>query len=138
MIVFAGTAFFFSFAGIACLFALKLREQETGRVLAPRLRHAADIGALRVKDLLSAAHLDLKKLPPLVVYAGQMMVHFAALEFARAARTASRRSHQLADLVSHKRNFQRRQTRSEFLKKMRTRKRSAVAGRQDRTERVEF
>ena len=138
MIALAGTVFFFSFACIAILFGFKLREQEGGRVLAPGLRHAADKGALRLKELLSAVQIDLKKLPPIILYAGQLVVHFAALEFARAARAASRRAHQLADFVSHKRNFQRRQIRSEFLRKVGTRKQDAKAGGQEGGERVEF
>ena len=47
-----------------------------------------------------------------------MTLHFAALEFAHLARQASRQAHRLADFVSHKRNFERKETRSEFLRKM--------------------
>ena len=122
MMVFAGTIFFLSFAGIVLLFVLKLREERTGRRFAPAWRDALDTEAVHIKGLLMAAELDLKKVPPLVVYWGHVVVHVAALEFARAARTASRQAHRLADFVSHKRNFQRRVTRSEFLKKMSERK----------------
>ena len=127
MMVFAGVVFLASLIGIIVLFGLKIRELRSGKILAPRIRFAADAQALHIKDLLMAAELDLKKIPPLLVYWGHVALHFLALEFAIAARAASRRAHALADFVSHKRNFQRRQTRSEFLKKVSARK-SALSG----------
>ena len=126
MILFAGIVFFLSLTLIFMLFALKLREMETGKVIAANFKRSADLEALRVKELVFAANIDLKKLPHLAVFWGQEAIHFAALEFARLARGASLRAHQLADFVSHKRNFQRRTTRSEFLKKMAVQKREAL------------
>ena len=108
----------------------------------PSWRDALDSEALHIKGLLSAAELDLKKLPPLFVYWMHGVIHIAALEFARAARAASREAHRLADFVSHKRNFKRRVTRSEFLKKMGERKGGMNGGNgsngQEQIERVEF
>lgn len=120
--MFAGTAFLLSFLGILAFFALKVREESSGRRMAPLVRDALDREAMHIKALLFAAELDLKKIPPLLMYWGHVFLHRAALEFARAARIASRRAHALADFVSHKRNFQRTVTRSEFLKKMGERK----------------
>src|SRR3989344_1904025 len=127
MILFANIVFFVTLILIMSLFAIKLREQRSGNMRARSWRQALDSEALHVKDLLSAAELDIKKIPPLVVYWGHVVIHFAALEFARAARIASSRAHALADFVSHKRNFQRGITRSEFLKKVSERKNAQAA-----------
>src|SRR4051812_13761133 len=97
MMIFAGIAFIVSLALISTLFALKIKELETGKYIAPRLRQASDIEASHLKDLLFAAHVDLKKIPPLLVYWGHMALHFLALEFARGARTAALSAHSFAD-----------------------------------------
>lgn len=122
MMLFAGVVFVSALILIVLLFTVKLREARTGRVFARGWRRVLDAEALHIKDLLSAAELDLKKIPPLVMYWGHVATHRAALEFARAARIASWHAHRLADFVSHKHNFQRRVTRSEFLKKVSARK----------------
>ncbi|KKW35083.1 MAG: hypothetical protein UY81_C0054G0007 [Candidatus Giovannonibacteria bacterium GW2011_GWA2_53_7] len=142
MILFAGIAFFLALTLIVALFAIKLSEERSGRRAMPSWRDALDSEALHIKGLLSAAELDLKKLPPLFVYWMHGVIHIAALEFARAARAASREAHRLADFVSHKRNFKRGVTRSEFLKKMGERKGGMNGGNgsngQEQIERVEF
>ena len=118
MVLFAIIVFFLSLLLIIGLFFLNIREQRTGRYVLVEWRLAADREALHLKELLAAADLDLKKIPPLASYLLNVTIHFAALEFAHLARQASRQSHRLADFVSHKRNFERGETRSEFLKKM--------------------
>ena len=118
MVLFAIIVFFLALLGIIALFALKMRELRSGHTAIAEWRAAGDREALHLKELLSAAQLDLKKVPPLAVHFAHVVLHFAALEFARAARAASRQAHALADFVSHKHNFQRKETRSEFLKKM--------------------
>jgi len=45
-------------------------------------------------------------------------VREAALGLAASARYLERQAHRLADLVSHKRGFERRETKSEFLKQV--------------------
>lgn len=137
MVLFAGIIFLLSLALIAALFALNLREQKTGRYPLSDWRAVADREALQFRELVVAADLDLKKIPPLLAHVAHVALHFAALEFARLAREASKQSHRLADFVSHKRNFERRETRSEFLKKMSGRNRGDDNG-QDTSERVEF
>ena len=122
MMMFVSIVFLATLVLILLLFVIKIHEVRSGRVLAKTWRQALDAEALQVKDLLNAAELDLKKVAPLVLYWARALVHIAALEFARAARIASSRAHALADFVSHKRNFQRGVTRSEFLKKMGERK----------------
>ncbi|HEY4516630.1 MAG TPA: hypothetical protein VJG64_01675 [Candidatus Paceibacterota bacterium] len=122
MIIFATAVFLLALVGIVLLFVLKMREEKIGHTYLPQWRVVADHEALHLKELLSAAQIDLKKVPPLAVHFAHVALHFAAIEFARAARGASRQAHRLADFVSHKHNFQRKETRSEFLKKMSERK----------------
>lgn len=120
----AGAVFFIALLLICLLFALKVREMETGRRFAPRLREAADYEALHIKDLLFAARTDLKKMPPLLAHWGHVAAHFVALRFARAARAAALSAHAFAEFVSRKRNFERRETRSEFFRRMSERRNS--------------
>jgi len=124
----AGVAFFTSLLLICFLFALRVREIETGRRFAPRLRDAADREALHFKDLLYGMNIDLKNVPPLVLHGGHVVLHFIAIEFARGARTASLSAHAFADFVSEKRNFRLRQTRSEFLRRMGQRRKESEEG----------
>lgn len=137
MVLFAVVIFFVSLTLIVTLFAMKVREHDTGRYPLSDWRIVADREALQLKELMLAAELDLKKVTPLLAHFGHIALHFAALEFARLAREASKQSHRLADFVSHKRNFERRETRSEFLKKMSGR-RDVNDNGQDTSEPVEF
>ena len=65
-----------------------------------------------------AARKDMQDLLPRAVLLSRFLVHEAALGIARAARYSERQAHRLADMVSHKRGFERRETRSEFLRKV--------------------
>ncbi len=118
MVVFASVVFFVSLLLIVMLFALNMREARSGKYPLAEWRSVADVEAVKLRELALAADLDLRKVPSLVAHFAHVAIHFAALEFAHLAREASRRSHALADFVSHKRNFERRETRSEFLRKM--------------------
>jgi hypothetical protein len=137
MVVFASVVFFVSLLLIVVLFALNMREERTGNYLLADWRSVADIEALKIGELALAADLDLRKVPSLAAHFMHVAIHFAALEFAHIARQASRRAHALADFVSHKRNFERRETRSEFLRKMTELKNGTSNGQEDE-ERVEF
>ena len=113
------TGFFvFSLLGIAGLFALKEWELRGGRTMAPELREKADALARRLKELVFALQADIEKLPPEALHASRIVLHRAALLAAAFLRFLSLQAHQLADFVSHKRSFQRRAPRSEFLKKV--------------------
>ena len=108
----------FSIAGIIGLFALKNREAKTGRVLAPGLRAVADIRALELKALLTKMQEEVEKTPSASVRFARIAVHDMALGFASLARFLEDRAHQLADMVSHKHRFERREPRNEFLKRV--------------------
>ena len=116
---FTATALFFlALLGLIALFTLKYWELARERVLFPALRERADSGALRLKELVIAGRKDLGKLPPILLFAAQSVVHGIAVDAGHVAHWLGRQSHRLADSVSHKRNFERGQTRSEFLKKV--------------------
>ncbi|MFA7309322.1 MAG: hypothetical protein WC050_00250 [Candidatus Paceibacterota bacterium] len=118
MIIFAATLFFGSLIGIAALFGVKYWEVRAGRVVAPGVRTRADAYALQLKDLLHRSRGELAKVPPMLLYMSRIAVHEAALGAAQLARAAERGAHRLADMVSHKHRFERREPRSEYLKQM--------------------
>lgn len=107
-----------SIAGIMGLFMLKSWEQKSGRVLAPALRQSADFQARELKALLTRTQAEIEKMPSASVRLARMAVHDLALGFAKLASFLERQAHNLADLVSHKHRFERREPRSEFLKRV--------------------
>jgi hypothetical protein len=71
-----------------------------------------------VKAVLATGESYLEELPFFLGALTRYMVHIGALSFARLARASAKRAHQLADLVSHKRGFERRATKSQFLREV--------------------
>ena len=116
--VLAGSVFFLAGVGIIALFGLKRWERTHARTLFPRMRESADRLALRMKALLMQGTQDLEKLPPYILYLLRIGVHVGAMAFGQLAHWIGERSHDLADLVSHKHRFERRPPRSEFLKQV--------------------
>jgi hypothetical protein len=110
--------FVLSFASIVALLVLKDWELSHERLLVPQVRKRIDQEALHLKDLMAAAQLDVGKLPPLIVHAVQVTLHAAAVDFGHFAHWLGEQAHELADRVSHRHHFERRETRSEFLKKV--------------------
>ena len=125
--------FFFSFLSVVALFVLKYWEIRRQRVFLPALRQRADVRALQLKELLDAARLDISKIPPQVIHLSRIGIHQFALGFAAFARKTERYAHQVADLVSYKHRFEKRDTRSEFLKKVAEHKNG---GGQDENENI--
>lgn len=122
MAIFAAIVFFLALILIVALFTLKHWEISRERVLFPDFRHQADEQALHLKDLALAARKDAEHLPPILLDAAQSVVHGIAVDAGHIAIWLGEQSHRLADSVSHKRNFERRETKSEFLKKVSERK----------------
>ena len=118
--------FFFSLSCVVALFGLKHWEIRTERVLLLAWRQKADVRARQLKELLDAARVDLSKIPPEAVRLSRIGIHQFALGFASFARTAEGYAHQVADLVSYKHRFEKRDTRSEFLKKVAEHKNGGV------------
>ncbi len=124
--VFAAIVFVFSLLNICVLFALKSWELRHEKLVLPVLRRKADARAQQLKELAYAARTDIVTFLPEVVRFGRFLIHELALGFAALARFLERQAHRLADLVSHKRGFERRETRSEFLKKVADRKNNGL------------
>ena len=76
------------------------------------------MASITMKELLEAGRKDLGHLPPLLLHAAQRIVHGIAVDAGHIALWLGVQSHRLADSVSHKRNFERLETKSEFLKKV--------------------
>ncbi len=116
--LFAGILFAGSLFGIVALFSLKRWETRRARIILPRLRASIDARAGELKELLDAARLDFAKIPPEALRLSRIGIHQLALAFAALAGRVEKHSHQVADLVSYKHRFEKRDTQSEFLKKV--------------------
>ncbi len=110
--------FFFSLVGLVAFFALKRVELRRGVVFFPAWRTRADHEAMRLKGFGAVLWADMAKIPPIAARTARAAAHEAALGLAALARLSERGAHRLADLVSHKRGFERRETRSEFLRQV--------------------
>lgn len=131
MAIAAAVIFFIALAGIVALFALKRWELAHGKILLPQWRQRADSEALHMKELILAARKDAAHLPPFLWDAAQSVVHGIAIDAGHVAIWLGQQSHRLADSVSHKRNFERIETRSEFLKKVSEHKSNGVDGSEE-------
>lgn len=118
MLFAAAAVFFFSVALVAGLFWLKYWEVRYERVLWGEWRDRADSRAVALKERLQHAARGLSHLAPFAAYLFRFLVHEAAMAFAAIARFAESQAHRLADLVSHKHRFERRETQSDFLKQV--------------------
>jgi hypothetical protein len=110
--------FLISLVGIVALFALKFWEVRAGRVIAPALRARADQRAQAFKASLAHMRNEAEHLLPTIARILNGVIRVAALSAAAAARYAERELYRVADMVSHKRNFQQRETQSDFLKQV--------------------
>jgi len=108
----------FSILGIGFLFYIKHWEEKEARVFVPGMRLAADDKALEFKAFLGTCQNEFRKLGPTTLRIGRAMLHDLALALAALSRASERQAHRLADLVSHKHAFQRRETRNDFLKQV--------------------
>lgn len=118
MMLFASILFGVSLAGVIALFVLKRREEVRGSEYAPELKARADYQALRVKAFLRKAGRTIEHIPPALVVIGRILLHEGALLGARLGATLEEQSHKIADRVSHRHRFERRDTNSDFLKRM--------------------
>ena len=118
MMVFAGIVFSLSLIGIIALFVFKHREERAGYVFAPALKEKGDDHALNLKMFLARCRAESSTWVPRAAFLSRVLLHRAALGIASLARTIERQAHRLADLVSHKHGFERRETRSDFLRQV--------------------
>src|SRR3989338_562366 len=114
----ATTIFFISLAGLAGLFGFKLWENGRGQMPWQDARRRIDEHAHRTKEIMLVSVVELEKLPPYLLLFISTSIQRGAISFGYLAHWLGRRSHALADMVSHKHRFQRKETNSEFLKKV--------------------
>lgn len=118
MILFASSVFGISLLGIMVLFCAKAYEVAHPTPVWGKWRERADEFALRVKWVLRVLEWYFVHLPQFLMLLTRWGIRTGALWFARLARLSAEHAHRLADFVSHKRSFERRETKSEFLKQM--------------------
>ncbi len=102
--------------GIVFLFVLKSIETKRSVRYANFVRSKADQGALEVKRWMEITEWYLERTPWFLNALARYGIHIGALSFARLARTSAEQAHRLADFVSHKHRFERRETKSKYLK----------------------
>lgn len=119
---FAISVFVLSAVAIIALFSIKYWELRHPRQVTAVWRDRADERARELKDALMHSNRTLSKVPPMAAYISRYFVHEAALGMAAIARFSESQAHRLADFVSHKHRFERRETQSEFLKQVSERK----------------
>ena len=107
-----------SLVSIVALFVLKGFESVREARIGEGWRERADHGALRVKRIFEIGEYHVENIPFYTGAVTRYVVHVGALSFARLARSSAIQAHRLADFVSHKRNFERRATKSSFLKQV--------------------
>gem|GEM_PF-1687303 len=107
-----------SILGLASLFYIKHWEEKKARIFAPDLRLAADERALQVKGFLGLCQSEFRKIGPTSLRIGRALLHDLALALAALSRASERQAHKLADVVSHKHRFERRETKNDFLKQV--------------------
>lgn len=118
MTILAACSFFVALFGLGGLFALKQREVTTGRVAMPALRSWADDRALSLKYQIAVLSNEISTWPAKISLIIRYLIHLSALELAKALRAGEMALHRLADRVSHKHHFERRETHSAFLKEV--------------------
>lgn len=118
MTIFATALFFTSLFGLVALFELKHIEARRGILYVPRLRRLADERAIELKQWLLSHTTHLETIPSRMVHGLAISAHVLAMQFARLAHAAAEGAHKLAEMISHKRNFQDRETTSDFLKQV--------------------
>jgi hypothetical protein len=118
MIVTASISLGVSVLGFFALFYIKSWEEKHARVFAPGVRIFADGKALEIKSFLGRCENEFRKVAPTSIRIARALLHDLALSLAALSRASERQAHRLADMVSHKHRFERRETKSEFLKQV--------------------
>jgi len=103
---------------IGFLFVLRAWEQRQGHIFFPYMRITADTQALKLRAFMFYLGDCIAMIPPMTVVLARFGVHQAALGAARLSRELEAGAHRLADRVSHRHRFERKETRSQFLKEV--------------------
>ena len=107
-----------SLIGLALLFVVKSYELSRGTLLFPKAHTFADDRARLLRGDLMRVSRAIEKLPARSLLVVRSMLHMAAVQAATVARSTEERLYALADKVSHKHRFDRKETSSQFLKQV--------------------
>ncbi len=102
--------------GITGLFGLRMWEVKRGGRVLETARTNADELARFLKHALQRFGAQMRRFPSLMLLITRYFIHLGAKAFARFARKMEEAAHQIADRMSHKHRFQRRESQSQFLK----------------------
>lgn len=114
----AAPIFFGALAALISLFLLRYFEERRGMRFAPRMRRSLDRLARIIKAIALVLSDMLEHVPQIVSYLLRALAVSIVRRFAHMTESLSRAAHSVADMVSYKHRFERRETRSDFLKKM--------------------
>jgi hypothetical protein len=118
MTLIAVVTFGLSLLGLIALFGLKFLEERNETRFAPSLRTKADEEAIYLKRKIQRLGNLAEDLPHYSFLVTRVILHAVVVGFAKIAGAAEKGAHQVADLVSHKRRFEHRETSSDFLKQV--------------------
>jgi len=130
--------FVLSLFAIIALFSVRYIETTTGRVFFSPVRRTLDVYARVLEQFGKRIVYAIEHIPALLLAAMYWLLHMFAVLVALSARSAEKWAHQLADSVSHKRNFEPRQTRSSFLRQVRHHKETLVVPKEILKDGQEF
>jgi hypothetical protein len=105
-------------AGLAILFFVKSYELSREVLLFPKAHAFADDRARLLRGDLMRVSRALEKLPGRTVMMVRSVLHMAAVQAATMASSTEEKLYTLADKVSHKHRFERKETSSQFLKQV--------------------
>lgn len=103
---------------IVALFTLRLVEERRGARFVPEFRVRVDSFALVLKMRIIALAKEMHRLPGIGLLILRYFVHIAAKAAARFARKMESGAHELADRMTHKHRFRRRESTNAFLREV--------------------
>lgn len=103
---------------IVALFGLRFAEEKRGARFAPAMRVRADGFALSIKERAVAFAQYTHRLPAIGLLIVRYFIHLGAKAAARLARRLEAGAHELADRMTHKHRFKRRESTSAFLREV--------------------
>ncbi len=110
--------FYGALAGLALLFLVRFFEEARGMRMLPGFRHTLDRFALFIKRYLERVETFFEHIPQFTALLLRYLTAKGVRRFAHMTEGISRTAHAAADMVSYKHRYERKETRSTFLKRM--------------------
>ena len=114
----AAPVFFGALAALAVLFTLRLIEERRGARLGASVRLSLDRFALSIKAILMYVAALMERIPQITSFLLRAFAVALVRRFAHMTEGISRAAHSAADMVSYKHRYERKETRSTFLKEV--------------------